>query len=136
MARYAKPLPDGYWATCIDALSAAIQREGWTVELYGDLGANYYGSCNYDTKTLTLDCPQARKAFLTLCHEDGHRKAASYWGAKDEDHFERLCPRRAFREHQALVFGWHTVQHYDPEGRITLPAWMREHGLSLTWRGV
>jgi hypothetical protein len=113
------------WTKLITKLAREIRRDGWKVRFDVPLGGRRVGCINYETRTIVIDDPVPHQAFLTLCHEDGHRQAFVYWGATSEANFEKLCPVRTFRETQAKVFGWRTCQRYTK--LISLKTWIAEN---------
>ena len=121
----------GVWSKHIDQLTRAMRRAGWKV-VRGE-HATLAGQCDYDARTIGLFEPNARDAFMTLCHEDGHRRAFldfQEFGARTDKLFTAMCPVRSFREYQACVYGWQTLRRYTRA--ITLKEWLDFNSDCLT----
>jgi hypothetical protein len=116
-----------YWTTRTAAVTREIERAGWRV-VRKRLPEDVVGSCDYDKRTLYLDAPDAREEFVTLCHEDGHRRAFIMHGSRNEAAFRRHCRLRQFRELQACVLGWETCRRHT--ARVPLREWMKFNEVS------
>jgi hypothetical protein len=64
---------------------------------------------------ISLNVPNAREAYLTLAHEIGHIVG----------HEER--PKAAYRERQAIVYGWRVMVGLFEDPQISRSEWLHWH---------
>lgn len=122
-------MPPNYWTNRINTLATRIRRGGWRVT-FRVCGLSKYGHCDYVNREIVIDeSSTARQAFMTLCHEAGHRKAFLNSRCKTYRQFEKRYPRSSYRELQAITLGWDYLIQYDKS--ITQRQWLCAHRKEL-----
>lgn len=117
-----------YWSDRIEALARRIRRSGWRVTFREMPKA--YGHCDYIRREIVIDsASSALQAFMTLCHEAGHRKAFILSRCRTWKKFQARNPSAKFRELQAIIYGWEYLKQYTD--RIPQSRWVKENRSAL-----